>query len=97
MEQQTPPSQTITIQQEIKDLPRIKLTKESKIPSKELTDQDPDQSLDEPAIIHEANELFKKIADKVDPKYIYELMRKATQNKNYQMTVQTLQFPNKSN
>ncbi|KAL4501553.1 hypothetical protein ABPG72_018604 [Tetrahymena utriculariae] len=81
-EQTTPPSINLTtIQQEIKDLPKITLSKTTKTPSKDLTEQDPDKSLDEPAIIHEANELFAKIANKVDPKNIYELMRKATQEK----------------
>ncbi|KAL4500762.1 hypothetical protein ABPG72_019996 [Tetrahymena utriculariae] len=82
-QEQTPHSSInlTTIQQQIKDLPKMTLSKITKTPSQDLTEQDPDKSLEEPAIIHEANELFSKTASKVDPKNIYELMRKATQEK----------------
>ncbi|KAL4500755.1 hypothetical protein ABPG72_019989 [Tetrahymena utriculariae] len=64
-----------------RSLPQVTLSKTTKTPSKDLTEQDPDKSLEELAIIHEANLLFSKTVSKVDPKNIYDLMRKATQEK----------------
>ncbi|KAL4509442.1 hypothetical protein ABPG72_018373 [Tetrahymena utriculariae] len=76
------PSNTTTIQKEIQDLPKVTLSKKTtKTPSKDLTEQDLDKSLDDPAIIHEAQKIFNRIAEKVDPKIINELMKKATQEK----------------
>ncbi|KAL4463288.1 hypothetical protein ABPG72_013597 [Tetrahymena utriculariae] len=72
---------TTTIQKEIQDLPKVNSKYAIKTPSKDLTEQDLDKSLDDPAIIHEANQLFSKIAERVEPKTINELMQKATQEK----------------
>ncbi|KAL4501650.1 hypothetical protein ABPG72_018701 [Tetrahymena utriculariae] len=78
---QIPNTHFKTTQLETKDLPRIILSKSTKTPSKELQNQDPDKSLDDPSIIAEANEYLSRIAEKVDPHNIYELMRIANQQK----------------